>query len=70
MSVLSCTEIVLARSRARIRVVVIAVGKICAVLEEKAKARVSKLIVIAVEIVSAKLVDGDDYDKFGTPVIR
>src|SRR5579871_125353 len=56
-------------SRARIGVVVIAVGKVGAVIDQEAKASVAELVVIALEIISAKLIDDDDYDKLGVPRI-
>ena len=49
------------RSGARVGIVVVAVGEISAVVEEEAEAALAELRAVALEIVTAKLVD-DDYD--------
>ena len=58
-----------AGSGARVGVVVIAVGKICAVVEKEAEAGVAELVAIAFEVVAAKLVDDDDDYQLGMSVV-
>ena len=55
-------------SRARVGVVVIAVGEVCAVIEQETKSAVAKLIAIALQIVAAKLVNHDHDDSLGWPL--
>jgi hypothetical protein len=56
-------------SGASVRIVVIAVRKISAVIEEKTKSGVAELIAIAFEIVSAELIDHDHDYQLGMAVV-
>jgi hypothetical protein len=57
------------RSGASIGVVVVAIGEICSPFEKDAKASLDKLIVVALEIIAAKLVDHDDDNQLRMIVI-
>ena len=57
------------RSRARVGVVVIAIRKVGAVIEEEAEAGVAELIAVALQVVAAKLVDHDHHDQLGMAVV-
>ena len=56
-------------SGAGVGIVVIAVGKICAVIQKKAEAGIAELVAIALQIVTAELVDHDHDHEFGMAVI-
>ena len=58
-----------ARSSAGVGIVVVAVGEVCAVIEEQAEPSVGKLVAIAFEIIGSELVDDDYDDQFGTGVV-
>ena len=53
----------------RIGVVVIAVGKVRAMIEEDAKSGVAELVMIAIQIVAAELVNHDDDHELGMSVV-
>ena len=50
-------------------VIVVAVRKVSAVIEEKTKATFAQLIVVAIQVIAAKLVDHNDYDKFRVSIV-
>ena len=54
---------------AGVRVVVVAVGEVRAVVEQQAEAALAELVAVALEIISAKLIDHDDDYQFGMTVI-
>ena len=54
---------------AGVGVVVVAVGKVGAMVEQQAEPAFAPLVAIALQIVAAKLVDHDDDNKLGTCVI-
>ena len=56
-------------SGARVGVIVIAVGKVGAVVEKEAEAGVAELVAVALEIIAAELVDDDHHDQLGMPVV-
>ncbi len=54
---------------AGVGVVVIAVGEVCAMVEQKSEAAFTPLIAIALQVVAAKLVDHDDDDQLRPGVV-
>jgi LmbE family N-acetylglucosaminyl deacetylase len=58
-----------ARSGARVGVVVVTVGEVGAVIEEKTESAFAELIAVALQIVAAKLVDHDHHDQLGMGVV-
>ena len=52
-----------------IGVVVIAVGKVRAVIEEDAESGIAELIMIAIQIVAAELINHDDDNQLGMSVV-
>src|SRR5215470_8871964 len=56
-------------SRARVCIIVIAVGKVRASIQEHAKSAVVKLIAIALKVVRAQLIDHDYDNEFRVSVV-
>ena len=56
-------------SGADVGVVVVAVGKVGAVVEEQAESAFAKLVAVALQIVAAKLVDDDNDYELGPCVV-
>ena len=54
---------------AGVGVVVVAVGEISAMIEQKAEAAFTELIAVALQIVAPKLVDHDDDNQLGPGVV-
>ena len=59
----------MSRSGAGVGVVVVAVGEVCAVVEEKTESAFAELVAVAFQIVAAKLVDDNYHDQFGMGVV-
>ena len=57
------------RSRARIRVIVVAVGEVSAVIEKQPKSALAELLAISFQIIAAKLIDHDHHNQFGMCVV-
>src|SRR6185295_7947096 len=53
----------------RVGVIVIAIGKVGAVVEEEFEPAFAKLITITLQVVAAELVDDDDDDELGTSIV-
>ena len=56
-------------SGAGVGIVVVAVGEVGAVVEEKAESAFAELVAVALQIVAAKLVDDDHHDQLGMGVV-
>ena len=56
-------------SSARVRIIVIAVGEVGAVVEELAESALAELVAIALQIVSAKLVDDNYHNQLGMGIV-
>ena len=52
-------------SRSRIGIIVITIREVRATLQKDAEAALNELIVVALQIIAAKLVDHDDHDQLG-----
>ena len=59
----------MARGSVSVGVVVIAIGEICATVEQQPKSAFAELISIAFQVVAAKLVNHDDDDQLGMRVV-
>ena len=52
-----------------VSVIVVAIGEICATVEQESKSTFAELISKAFQVVAAKLVNDDDDDQLGTRVV-
>src|ERR1700733_11133883 len=59
----------MAGSGAGVGIVVVALGEVGAVLEKQAESALAEFVVVALQIVTAKLIDDDHHDQLGMGVV-
>src|SRR5581483_3466673 len=59
----------MSRGSARVCIIVIAIGEVCAVVQQQAEAALAELVAIPFQVVPAKLVNGYDDNQLGARVI-